>query len=194
MSISDIRDAFFQECEDLLEALYEGLRQMDAEDHEMETVHAVFRAVHSIKGGAGAFGLDDLVTFAHRFETALDRVRSGDLAADGTRTHHQNPLALDPFRIPVLPPALLLVAQGTWKILGKAQHQAEHELGDGAVEYAPGVGHRYIAVPDRRDHQRIHAGAGGMDPADAMLPGPYVLQQIGAEIGHQQDVGFRQVP
>ncbi len=82
MSMSDIREAFFQECEDLLEALSEGLRRMDAEDHDMETVHAVFRAVHSIKGGAGAFGLDDLVTFAHRFETVLDRVRSGELVAD----------------------------------------------------------------------------------------------------------------
>ena len=82
MSISDIRDAFFQECEDLLEALSEGFRRMDAEDQDVETVHAVFRAVHSIKGGAGAFALDDLVGFAHAFETVLDRVRSGDLQAD----------------------------------------------------------------------------------------------------------------
>jgi two-component system chemotaxis sensor kinase CheA len=38
--------------------------------------------VHSIKGGAGAFGLDDLVAFAHVFETTLDEVRNGRLAAD----------------------------------------------------------------------------------------------------------------
>ena len=44
-----------------------------------ETVNAVFRAVHSIKGGAGAFGLDDLVSFAHVFETTLDCVRSNKL-------------------------------------------------------------------------------------------------------------------
>ena len=48
-------------------------------DRDPETVNAVFRAVHSIKGGAGAFGLDDLVSFAHVFETTLDCVRSNKL-------------------------------------------------------------------------------------------------------------------
>jgi len=40
----------------------------------------VFRAVHSIKGGAGAFKLDRLVKFAHGFETTLDKIRNGVLA------------------------------------------------------------------------------------------------------------------
>ena len=40
----------------------------------------MFRAVHSIKGGAGAFSLEALVRFAHVFETALDEMRSGRLA------------------------------------------------------------------------------------------------------------------
>ncbi|MCC5989063.1 MAG: chemotaxis protein CheA [Pararhodobacter sp.] len=83
MSGNDLREAFFQECEDLLEALQEGLQQIDSPEHDPETVHAVFRAVHSIKGGAGAFGLDALVQFAHRFETVLDRLREGEISADG---------------------------------------------------------------------------------------------------------------
>ena len=78
----DFRDSFFQECEDLLEAMNDGFRLMADDQHEMETVHAVFRAVHSIKGGAGAFGLDALVDFAHHFETALDKLRSGKLELD----------------------------------------------------------------------------------------------------------------
>ena len=78
----DFRDSFFQECEDLLEAMNDGFRLMVDEQHEIETVHAVFRAVHSIKGGAGAFGLEALVEFAHHFETALDRLRSGKLDLD----------------------------------------------------------------------------------------------------------------
>ncbi|PQO23620.1 chemotaxis protein CheA [Rhodobacteraceae bacterium WD3A24] len=81
-SSNDIRESFFQECEDLLETLGEGLRRLDHEGEDIDTVHAVFRAVHSIKGGAGAFGLDALVAFAHRFETALDEVRAGRLARD----------------------------------------------------------------------------------------------------------------
>ena len=82
MSMGDIRDTFFQESEDLLEALSDGLQLMADGQSDAETVNAVFRAVHSIKGGAGAFGLEALVRFAHRFETVLDRVRSDALEAD----------------------------------------------------------------------------------------------------------------
>jgi two-component system, chemotaxis family, sensor kinase CheA len=77
-----IRITFFQECEDQLAALESGLLTMEEGDTTSDTVNAVFRAVHSIKGGAGAFQLNHLVSFAHVFETALDRVRSGTLAPD----------------------------------------------------------------------------------------------------------------
>ncbi|MCC6007140.1 MAG: chemotaxis protein CheA [Rhodobacteraceae bacterium] len=70
------RAGFFEECDDLLEALQDGLSLLLARQETEDTIHAVFRAVHSIKGGAGAFRLDALVDFAHRFETLLDRLRS----------------------------------------------------------------------------------------------------------------------
>lgn len=82
MSKSSIRDTFFEECEDLLEALTEGLTDMETAPGDTDVVNAVFRAVHSIKGGAGAFGLDDLVAFAHGFETVLDMVRDNTLSVD----------------------------------------------------------------------------------------------------------------
>jgi len=78
--MAEIRASFFVECEELLEALQDGLQQMDEGSADHETIHVVFRAVHSIKGGAGAFGLETLVHFAHRYETTLDAVRSGSLA------------------------------------------------------------------------------------------------------------------
>ncbi|MEX0304525.1 MAG: chemotaxis protein CheA [Leisingera sp.] len=77
-----IQDTFFEECEELLEATDEGLTAIEGGDHDPEVVNAIFRAVHSIKGGAGAFGLDDLVAFAHRFETVFDEVRSNRLELD----------------------------------------------------------------------------------------------------------------
>ncbi len=80
--MAEIRASFFIECEELLEALQDGLEQMESGDSDPETVNVVFRAVHSIKGGAGAFGLDDLVSFAHKFETAMDKVRDGELKPD----------------------------------------------------------------------------------------------------------------
>src|SRR5580698_7488184 len=76
-----IRETFFQECEEQLAELEAGLILMESGAAEAETVNAVFRAVHSMKGGAGIFALDQLVRFAHVFETALDKVRSGTLAA-----------------------------------------------------------------------------------------------------------------
>ena len=79
MDMNEIKEIFFQECEEQLAELETGLLALNDGDTDPETVNAVFRAVHSIKGGAGAFGLDDLVRFAHVFETTLDCVRSGKL-------------------------------------------------------------------------------------------------------------------
>ncbi len=74
-----IRDTFFQECSEQLAEVEAGLEAMNSGVADAETVNAVFRAVHSIKGGAGAFQLDRLVRFAHVFETTLDGIRCGRL-------------------------------------------------------------------------------------------------------------------
>ena len=50
-----------------------------------DTVNAVFRAVHSITGGAGAFGLEPLVRFAHVFETLLDALACRSRASSQSR-------------------------------------------------------------------------------------------------------------
>ncbi|WGM31907.1 chemotaxis protein CheA [Brevundimonas sp. NIBR11] len=71
-----IKVVFFQECDELLGDLETGLLAIEQGQADNETVNAVFRAVHSVKGGAGAFGLDALVRFAHVFETLLDEIRS----------------------------------------------------------------------------------------------------------------------
>lgn len=81
----DIRSTFFQECDELLEALNDGLASVQDQaagaPSDPEVLHAIFRAVHSIKGGAGAFSLTALVRFAHAFETVLDHLRSDRIAA-----------------------------------------------------------------------------------------------------------------
>ncbi|NRA99958.1 MAG: chemotaxis protein CheA [Rhodobacteraceae bacterium] len=83
--MQEIRASFFIECDELLEALLDGLEAMSNGGGDGETVNVVFRAVHSIKGGAGAFGLDQLVEFAHAFESAMDAVRAGQIVVDD---HH----------------------------------------------------------------------------------------------------------
>lgn len=77
-----IKQTYFQECEELLLAMEEGLISMESGEADSETINAVFRAVHSIKGGGGAFGFERLVTFSHAFETVLDLIRSGQLHTD----------------------------------------------------------------------------------------------------------------
>ena len=76
-----IRATFFQECDELLGDLEAGLLALQGGEAGGDTVNAVFRAVHSIKGGAGAFGHNALLTFAHAFENVLERVRGGEIAA-----------------------------------------------------------------------------------------------------------------
>lgn len=75
-SMAAIRETFFQECGEQLAEIETGLDAVEQGAADAEVVNAMFRAVHSIKGGAGAFQLDRLVRFAHAFETTLDGLRS----------------------------------------------------------------------------------------------------------------------
>jgi two-component system chemotaxis sensor kinase CheA len=76
-SLAAIRVVFFQECEEHLAEIEVGLSALQNGGQDPETVNAVFRAVHSIKGGAGIFELEALVQFSHTFEGALAEVRAG---------------------------------------------------------------------------------------------------------------------
>lgn len=71
------KQTFFQECTELLSELEERFGEITQGQGGMEAAQAVFRAVHSIKGGAGAFGFADLVGFAHVLEALLDDIRNG---------------------------------------------------------------------------------------------------------------------
>ncbi|OBS52351.1 MULTISPECIES: chemotaxis protein CheA [Methylosinus] len=84
--MASIKQTFFQECEEQLVELESGLLKIEAGECDAETVNAVFRAVHSIKGGAGAFGFEQLVEFVHVFETTLDLLRSNKITATPSLT------------------------------------------------------------------------------------------------------------
>lgn len=73
--LAEFKQTYFQECEDLLTDLEEQLTALQSGETDDEILHAAFRAIHSIKGGAGAFGFARLVSFAHVFETVLDQMR-----------------------------------------------------------------------------------------------------------------------
>ena len=75
MTTEEIQAIFFAECEESLAAAEAGLAACKAGTQDADTVNAVFRGVHSIKGGAGAFGYVALQAFTHTFETLLSDVR-----------------------------------------------------------------------------------------------------------------------
>lgn len=79
--LDEIQAIFFEECAEGLAAAESGLSAMAAGDVAADVIAGVFRAVHSIKGGAGAFGHAALTTFSHRFENVLDEVRAGRIPA-----------------------------------------------------------------------------------------------------------------
>jgi two-component system chemotaxis sensor kinase CheA len=80
--MAELRETFFLECDELLEKLETDLLSLEQGATDDELVNSAFRAVHSIKGGAGAFGMSAITDSAHVFETALDHVRSGELKLD----------------------------------------------------------------------------------------------------------------
>jgi two-component system chemotaxis sensor kinase CheA len=76
----ELKQTFFEETKEGLEAIDAGLTDIRDGAESDDTVNAVFRAIHSAKGGAGVFGFEALVSFAHVFETVLDAVRHGALS------------------------------------------------------------------------------------------------------------------
>ncbi|MFM7349543.1 MAG: chemotaxis protein CheA [Erythrobacter sp.] len=82
MTEDDIQQIFFVECEEALEAAETGLAACREGTHDGETINAIFRGVHSIKGGAGAFGYIPLQAFTHGFENLLGDVREGKVALE----------------------------------------------------------------------------------------------------------------
>ena len=63
--LDDFKATYFDECSELLNELEEQFAAIEDGDRSSERLNAVFRAIHSIKGGGGAFGFSSLVGFAH---------------------------------------------------------------------------------------------------------------------------------
>jgi len=82
MDAEKLRGIFYGECADYLASADEQFQILRDGGGADAALNALFRAVHSIKGGARAFGLDALAEFAHHFETFMDRLRKGAIPLD----------------------------------------------------------------------------------------------------------------
>lgn len=79
MDLSQFTQAFFVEAIELLAEMEQLLLDLDVEAPDGEQLNAIFRAAHSIKGGAATFGFTALTNTTHVLETLLDRARHGQL-------------------------------------------------------------------------------------------------------------------
>lgn len=75
VDLSQFIPSFLEESFEGLELMESGLLNLQAGDSEL--IHSIFRAAHSIKGGAGTFGFENVTDFTHLVETLLDEMRDG---------------------------------------------------------------------------------------------------------------------
>ena len=78
-SLAQFKDTYITECLELLAQMEVDLLELD-ENSDKEKLNAIFRCAHSIKGGAGAFGLMEIAGFTHILEALLDKLRDGEFA------------------------------------------------------------------------------------------------------------------
>ncbi len=79
MDISDFYQTFFDEADELLADMEQHLLNLVPEAPDSEQLNAIFRAAHSIKGGAGTFGFTVLQETTHLMENLLDEARRGEM-------------------------------------------------------------------------------------------------------------------
>ena len=75
--MSQFLATFYEESFEGLDIMETELLALDVGEADLETINTIFRAAHSIKGGSGTFGLNDVATFTHVMETLLDEMRDG---------------------------------------------------------------------------------------------------------------------
>ncbi len=77
-AMAQFRDAFFEEATELADGMEATLLSMDLAAVEVEDLHTLFRAAHSIKGNAATFGFPEVAAFTHKLESTLEPVRQGN--------------------------------------------------------------------------------------------------------------------
>ena len=73
---------FFEESFEGLDVMESALLKLDVGNADAEIINTIFRAAHSMKGGAATFGFLDVAGFTHLLETLLDQMRSGQRAVN----------------------------------------------------------------------------------------------------------------
>ena len=76
LDMEKFRQTYIEESFEGLDVMEQGLLELEFGDPDIEEINTIFRAAHSIKGGSGTFGFDEVTSFTHVLETLLDEMRS----------------------------------------------------------------------------------------------------------------------
>lgn len=76
VDLSQFHQVFFEESNEGLDIMESALLELDPSNLDSEKINEIFRAAHSIKGGSGTFGFQQIADFTHVVETLLDLIRS----------------------------------------------------------------------------------------------------------------------
>lgn len=79
IDMKQFHSVFFEESQEHLDEMEHLLLNLDVSNPDSEQLNTIFRAAHSIKGGAGIFGFDALVSVTHVMESLLDKIRQGKM-------------------------------------------------------------------------------------------------------------------
>ncbi len=81
MTVIDMQQfhgAFLDESAEHLDEIEQVLMDFDSGQQDIEGLNQIFRAAHSVKGGAGIFGFDALISVTHMMENLFDKARRGE--------------------------------------------------------------------------------------------------------------------
>src|SRR5690349_4806967 len=76
IDLAQFQDTFYEESFEAVAAMERALLRLERGSADRELIHNLFRATHSIKGGASTFGFNSISTFTHSLEALLDALRA----------------------------------------------------------------------------------------------------------------------
>lgn len=82
MKLDAIKQTFIIESSELLTEMESALLHLEKDPTDENSVHAVFRAAHTIKGSSGMFGYQEVVNFTHVMESFLEELRQGKFSVN----------------------------------------------------------------------------------------------------------------
>lgn len=159
--IAEALPAFISEAYEQIETLEQLLLQLEDAPGDRELLDALFRCAHTVKGSAGIFGLDRVVSFTHHVETLLDRLREGRLTLS-----------------PALSTLLLQCNDQIRALIGDAELQQIESTE--AVQARDGLVQQLKSVCET-DHGADQADASDADAADAAPSKWHVSVRFGAD-------------